>query len=228
MKFSFVIPSKNEEKYISRCLSSIVRQKGNYEIIVIDSSSDNTLKIAKRYTKKAFFERTSGVSLAKNVGARRATGDYLVFLDADSYIPQDFLVITEKAIAKKGIEGCVMRIRLYDSRGAMENIMCSIWNEFVKLLNFMRIPVTPGCAFVCRRDIFRKIGGFNQKLVAAEDHDIARRFSAKSRLHFLDRPVVYTSARRIYRLGIIRFFYLQFSNSIKYFIFGKSEESYWS
>lgn len=228
MKFSFVIPSKNEEKYISRCLDSIRKQKGSYEIIVIDSSSDKTLKIARKYTKKAFFEKTSGVSLAKNVGAKKSSGEYLIFLDADSYVPAGFLEGIEKAMSLGCIGGCVMRIKLYDSRGPMENIMCSIWNEFVKLLNFLRIPVTPGCAFVCRKDIFRKIGGFNQKLVAAEDHDIARRFSEKGRLVFLDKPIVYTSARRIYRLGIIRFFYLQFSNSIKYFIFGKSEESYWS
>ncbi|MBI3485898.1 glycosyltransferase [Candidatus Daviesbacteria bacterium] len=82
---SVIIATKNEEKNIERCLKSIKKQNyiGNIEVIVVDNySADQTIKIAKKYTRNVFLfgpER----SAQRNLGAKKARGEWLLFLDAD-------------------------------------------------------------------------------------------------------------------------------------------------
>ena len=94
IKFSVVIPTYNCEKYISRCLDSIISQNyDNLEIIIVDDgSTDDTLKIVKKY-KNAYikiiriYKRAhKGVSLSRNFAMKLSRGDYLVFVDGDDYL----------------------------------------------------------------------------------------------------------------------------------------------
>lgn len=95
---SFIIPVYNGEKYIERCIRSIIdNTKGNYEIIIInDGSTDNTLgKIEKLRTEfyfiKIFSQKNLGVSLAREYGIKEANGRWIVFVDADDYITSDIV-----------------------------------------------------------------------------------------------------------------------------------------
>ena len=98
MLISIVIPVYNGEKYIKRCLDSVVCQKYSYlEIIVInDGSTDNTLKIIETYSKndnriKLINIKNGGVSNARNIGILNSTGSYITFIDADDYIEEDYI-----------------------------------------------------------------------------------------------------------------------------------------
>lgn len=109
MKLSFVIPAYNVEKYLSKCLDSILKQElleKEYEIILIDDgSTDGTLDICMQYKKrynniKVFQEKNGGVSRARNIGLAAAEGDYVCFLDGDDFYSQKF--------AGKFLEMCYM------------------------------------------------------------------------------------------------------------------------
>ena len=97
MKVSVIIPAYNAEKYLSKSLDSVINQVyKNLEIIVIDDASkDNTKSIIKEYAEKddrilPFYQsENKGVSAARNVGLKAATGEYVMFVDSDDEITKD-------------------------------------------------------------------------------------------------------------------------------------------
>lgn len=95
---SIIIPIYNVERYLSKCLDSVVNQiYTNLEIILVnDGSTDNSLEIAKKYAKKdnrikILSETNHGLSTARNIGLRHATGDYITFIDSDDYVSNDYI-----------------------------------------------------------------------------------------------------------------------------------------
>ena len=97
MKVSVIIPAYNVEKYLSKSLDSVINQVyKNLEIIVIDdASTDNTKNIIMKYAKKdnriiPFYQTVNkGVSTARNIGLKAATGDYIIFVDSDDFLTKD-------------------------------------------------------------------------------------------------------------------------------------------
>ena len=104
---SVIIPIYNAEKYLSRCLDSVLEQDyDNYEVIMVnDGSSDNSLDICNQYVKKdkrfsVITQKNKGVSEARNTGLSAAKGDYLQFIDSDDFIlPGMFSTMYKEIIA---------------------------------------------------------------------------------------------------------------------------------
>ena len=96
-KLSVIVPVYNVEKYLDKCLNSLVRQNvDDYEIIVVnDGTKDNSQKIIDKYVSeypnlvKSFIKENGGLSDARNYGVKRASGEYITFLDSDDYIEDD-------------------------------------------------------------------------------------------------------------------------------------------
>ena len=93
---SVIIPIYNMEKYLDRCINSITEQSyKNIEILLInDGSTDNSLKICKKFQKederiKFFSMNHQGVSIARNLGIEKAKGKYIMFIDSDDWIEKD-------------------------------------------------------------------------------------------------------------------------------------------
>ena len=106
MILSIVVPAYNVEKYIERCLDSIVNQSSHsadYEVIIInDGSTDNTLDVIKRYEKNyshiiLINRQNQGLSVARNNGMKEAKGDYVWFVDSDDWINEDAINEIRKA-----------------------------------------------------------------------------------------------------------------------------------
>lgn len=96
-KISFIVPVYNAEPYLDTCIDSIIGQDyQNTEIIIInDGSSDNSFEIARRLASKdnrvqLLTQSNKGASAARNLGLEIATGDWIVFVDADDWIDSDF------------------------------------------------------------------------------------------------------------------------------------------
>ncbi|QCT70192.1 glycosyltransferase family 2 protein [Eubacterium maltosivorans] len=94
---SVIIPVYNVEKYIEKCLQSVIKQTyRNLEIILIDDgSTDNSLKVCQNFKKldkriKVFSQKNCGVSSARNLGISKARGAYIGFIDSDDWIEHDF------------------------------------------------------------------------------------------------------------------------------------------
>lgn len=105
MKFSIIVPVYNVEKYIEKCLSSILNQSYvNYEVIIVnDGTKDNSQSIIDTFVSKdsrfkSYVKDNGGLSDARNFGVSKAKGDYLLFIDSDDYIEKDLLKLLYNTI----------------------------------------------------------------------------------------------------------------------------------
>ena len=106
VKYSFVIPVYNCEKYLGTCVESILNQEGihSYEIILVDdgtkdSSGEVADELARQYAQiRTYHKENAGASSARNVGIREATGTYLLFIDGDDRVDKHLLQIVEQAL----------------------------------------------------------------------------------------------------------------------------------
>lgn len=100
MKFSVIVPVYNAEKYLEKCILSVIHQSyDNWELILVDDGSkDGSPRIVDEYAGKdnriiAIHQQNAGPGIARNNGIKRATGDYVVFLDSDDYIDEDYFAL---------------------------------------------------------------------------------------------------------------------------------------
>lgn len=110
-KISIIVPVFNVEKYLPKCIESLVKQTyKNIEILLInDGSQDNSLNICKEWEKKdgrikVFSQRNQGLSEARNTGIKNAKGNYICFVDSDDLVLSDFIEILYYLIKKYGCE----------------------------------------------------------------------------------------------------------------------------
>lgn len=103
--FSIIIPVYNSEKYLSKCINTILNQSfDNYEIIIVeDGSTDNSGEIADQLSNndsriKVIHVENGGAGKARNIGIAAAKGEYILFIDSDDYIEKDSLLIIYKNI----------------------------------------------------------------------------------------------------------------------------------
>lgn len=130
-RISVIIPAYNEEKYISRCLDSLLEQTyEDFEIIAIDDGSkDKTLEILKSYEKKykkikVLSQEHKGPGEARNFGAKKAIGEILIFVDADMEFDKDYV----KNLTKPILEGkCIGTTHAYEYVANKENIWARCW-----------------------------------------------------------------------------------------------------
>lgn len=161
-KISVIIPIYNVEKYLEKCLKSVVKQTlKDIEIICInDGSTDKSLEILKNFAQndnriKIINQKNSGPSIARNKGIKCAQGEYVSFIDSDDYIDLDFLEKLYNSAKKYDADiavGGIKRIRKYkwkyhlkiNTSEVTENIdrkflicdvpdKCYVWNKIYKL-----------------------------------------------------------------------------------------------
>lgn len=143
---SIIMPAYNAERYISECIQSIINQniKGWELIVIDDGSTDTTLQLCKSYAKadariKVFHQKNAGVSVARNRGLEKASGKYIVFVDADDILPKDSLKIRIQLMdnADMGIAS----YELIDSCGKRIETMLpckqSFWNQRQAISNIV-------------------------------------------------------------------------------------------
>ena len=108
-KFSIIIPVYNSDKYLRKCIESVIKQnKNNVEILLVnDCSTDKSGQICNHYAKTFQFvkiinhKKNLGVGISRNEAMKASKGEYLVFLDSDDYLFKDSLNKLEKFIEKK-------------------------------------------------------------------------------------------------------------------------------
>ena len=109
MKYSIIIPVYNVERYIRRCIESVVNQNfDDYEIIVVDDGTpDSSMEIVEEYMNtgkiKVIHQQNSGIAKARFAGIESASGEYLLFLDSDDFVSPKLLEIVDKSIGNADI-----------------------------------------------------------------------------------------------------------------------------
>ncbi len=191
-KFSIIIPAFNEEKYIEETLKSIPKNKETEIIVICNSCTDNTKKIAKKYAEVISIKEKN-VSRARNIGARKSKGCILIFLDADTLLTKNSLKEIEKTL-KHGVIGTCKVIP--NNKKLKYNIAMKIKNLF------LWFPWTSGIIY-CNKKIFKKIDGFDENLTKKEDSDFVKRAMQYGKFSVADTYVI-NSMRRFEKYGLIK------------------------
>ena len=204
MKISIVVPAFNEERLLGETLSRIksaaaafLRRGWQIELIVCDNNStDKTADVARAAGAIVVFEPVNQIARARNRGAAVATGDWLVFVDADSHPNEKlFSDVAEQVVSGRCVAGG-STVKM-DENHFWANRVTSLWNWSSRIFKLLA-----GSFIFCETDAFRKIGGFGEKLFAAEELELAQRLKkfAKEngkRLVILHRHPLVTSARKM-------------------------------
>ena len=208
MKVSIVIVTYKEVPELLNCLKTLekIAVPPQFEVIVVDNNSESTLKVslAKKFPRVIYIKtgKNLGFGAGNNVGARRAHGEYLFFLNPDTKIEPkavrelvNFFKQTPKAgvvaptlLSMDGIpyadQGSATLTPL--SAFAAHSIFHRFWpnNPMAQhywlrdrdLTQPQRVDVVPGTALMIRRHIFEKIGGFDERFfIYFEESDLCRR-----------------------------------------------------
>jgi rSAM/selenodomain-associated transferase 2 len=192
MDLSIIIPTLNEEARIAETLRAL--SPGPHEIIVQDGGSrDRTVEIALRYTDLVYSgPRGRGLQLAE--GARRATGDALLFLHADTRLPKGFGAAVQRAFRDPALAAGAFRLSFHPAN-AWLRLVADMANLRSLLL---KMPYGDQALFTRRSDYFRA-GGF-RALPVMEDVDFIRRMRRHGKIVLLQERVT-TSPRRWEREG---------------------------
>jgi glycosyltransferase involved in cell wall biosynthesis len=204
MKISIIIPAFNEERLIAGTLESVrkgmeeLSHRGvESELIVSDNNStDRTAEIARDAGAKVVFEPVNQIARARNRGAAVATGDWLIFVDADSNPDQElFGEVAEKIAAGRCIAGGVT-VKM-DAQHPVTARAVGIWNGISRLCHWFA-----GSFIFCSADAFRKVGGFSNEMFVAEEIDLSKRFKRLARAEgkqvvILHHHPMLTSARKM-------------------------------
>lgn len=215
MKVSVVVPAFNEEKLIGASLAAIrlameafAPQGWGSELIVCDNNStDRTAELARAAGALVVFEPVNQIARARNKGAEAATGDWLIFVDADSQ-PSAALFADVAAAVESGkyiYGGCTIRL---DGNYRVAQLVTGLWNAISRVRKWVA-----GSFIFCETAAFREIGGFNKDLFVSEELDLSNRLWRLARAKgkgavILRRHPLVTSARKMHlyrRRDIIRF-----------------------
>ncbi len=201
-KVSIIIPLYNVEKYIAQCIESVLNQNyTNYEMIVVnDGSTDSSVAIVKQYAEndsriELINQKNSGVSAARNNGLKKATGDYVVFIDADDFVAPDFLDYMLDLCGRYGSDFCLSQnafTQTGEKQIATDNIRLLNSEQAVALLLSPRVIV--GCwNKIYRREFLVENGlEFSASLFYGEGLNFITRVADKSNSVCVgDRKVYY-------------------------------------
>ncbi len=198
---SVIIPTLNEAAYLPRLLEALARQtRRPDEVIVADAgSADGTAEIARAWGARV----VSGgrPAAGRNAGARAARGTWLVFLDADVVPRPDFLEKAMGEIEARGLDVATCLMEPLSPRPT-DRVFHEVANGY--LLALQRVsPRAPGFCILIRRALHEAIGGFDETLALAEDHDYVRRASRRGRFGVLTAVRIPVSTRRVEEEGVL-------------------------
>lgn len=204
MKLSTIIPAFNEEKLLGRCLASVSAAEAalhvrgwSHELIVCDNhSTDATAAIARAAGARVVFEPVNQIARARNRGAAAATGEWLLFLDADSCVTPPLMEELAAALCRPAVLGGGATVRMENARG-VGRWLTALWNGLSRLTRW-----APGGFLFCRTEAFRQLGGFSEELFVSEEIDLSRRLKRLARARgqrcvILHRHPLLTSARKL-------------------------------
>jgi len=197
MLFTIVIPTKNSEATIKYALGSILTQKVpkelKFELIIVDGySKDRTLDIIANYVQRlrkifrenfvryVVLQENIGIGYARNLALREAKGDWIIWVDSDNILSSDYLESVVKELNSLKNDKIALlypyKVRpLYQEHNKWSKILAcyGLTQEIIKHTPIQgSLPYTAMQGTVCNTHILRRIGGFNSKLIAAEDIDL--------------------------------------------------------
>ena len=199
---SVVIPALNEEALLGGLLSDLAAQSRQPdEVLVVDAGSDDaTVAVAERFPFVEVLHSTPPVAVGRNAGGRRASGDVIVFLDADARLPEDFLERFVGEFLRRGYDLACPLYYPHDSTRAVE-IFHDIFNLITQAVQNLS-PSGAGTCIAVRGEVFRDSAGFDPAF-KFDDIELVRRL-ARGRSFGIIGERVLVSDRRYREQGFAR------------------------
>ena len=204
MNITIIIPARDEELCLPKCLEAINKSAAHanisVEIIVVaNRCTDRTEEIALRHGCRVIRDDSKNLSIIRNAGVSAASNQWIVTVDADSYMSVNLLSKVVRILSsERNIGGGTLMFPERLSLGIALTFLClipiAIWHRIT------------GGLFYFRKDDFQAIGGFNAELYSAEDIDFARRLKAFGKqtgrkFRSLFTAYIITSTRKFDRFG---------------------------
>lgn len=203
--FSIIIPTLNEEVCLPLLLQDLTDQVDqDFEVIVVDgNSTDGTVKKAHEFTKSLpkltiLTTKKRGVSLQRNTGAENASGNYLIFMDADNRLPTTYILGTKYRVLTTNPDTFTSWCAA-DSDLAGDKSLATALNFAVETGKLIEYEGALGALIGCKHELFHKIGGFDGKLNFAEDAEFVRRASRLGYSYTIFHDPRFTYSLRRYR-----------------------------
>ena len=235
---SIVIPTLKEAQFLERTLENLKKLTISHEIIISDGgSTDGTLDIARRYTDKVIVwdqphRQTFGA--AKNAGAALATGDYLVFIDADVLIPEPqkfFEEILSDFEKKPTVVAMTVPLKPWlENHSLVDAFFCAPLNLWYILSNnIFHYGNASGEFQMIRRSVFNDIGGYREDLAGGEDTDMFNRLGRVGRtLSSHWHLYVRHSCRRAHKTGWLKLYWMWARQGFTVLLFSRTAYKEWT
>ncbi len=181
---SVIVPVYNQKKYIGRCIRSLLSQsleKNFYEIIVVnDGSKDRTDQALSLFKKDIIIinnKKNLGLPKSLNLGIKKAKGNYIIRVDSDDYVNQDFLSIILK----------FSRLNPESDAFACDYYLVNDKEKIIKKINCLKKPIACGILFKTHHLI--DIGLYDEKFLINEEKDLRIRFKKKYTIDRIALPL---------------------------------------
>lgn len=204
---SVIIPAYNEEKYLPETLrrigEALAEVASPSEVILVDNDSqDRTVQIAADFGAKVCRESEHNISRVRNTGAKNATGDILIFVDADTLVPASlFQAIADEMKDEKCFGGAVSVAFEEFERKWVKYYLLG-WRLWETVLHTRQ-----GATQFYRREVFRELGGYDETIYIGEDVELHWRVAKLAKrqqgsVSFIKHPQVVTSGRRFDKMSL--------------------------
>lgn len=208
--FSIIIPCLNEEHFLPNLLKNLNSQTfKDFEVIIIDGNSeDKTAKVATEFPAKyplhLHSTTTRNVSFQRNLGAQKADSNILIFFDADTQIPKNYLKKIAQAFEKKHPHFLTTYIKT-DSHKPSENMFAFFSNSFLKTGEILKLPFSYGAMQAIKKGVFFDVGGYDPNVKFGEDSELLQKvYKYNYKLTVLSTPRYIFSLRRLRSEGTLK------------------------
>jgi GT2 family glycosyltransferase len=210
-KFSVIIPTLNEEKFLPHLLTSLaIQTERNFEVIVVDGSSkDKTVAIANTYKRKipglkVIVSKTASLPLQRNLGAQKSNGEWLVFVDADSILMPNFIERIQVFINRMN-PAVFTTWCSPDSDVTGDAVTALFGNLMLETSILIKRPLSPGPLTIVLRGAYDSVGGYDEEHAFHEDMDFGLRlFKQGIRLAICAETLYVLSFRRLRQQGTMK------------------------
>ena len=196
-KITIIIPVINEKKIITNIINDLLKYPSIEVIFVDGGSQDKTVSIIKKSGFKVISSPLCQRSQQMNLGAKEATGDILLFLHGDTFLPENFPQTIFNMITKKDFVAGAFRLKIDSDKKIFRCLeMLVNWRS-----QFFSLPYGDQGIFLAKKQ-FESVNGFDN-LAIMEDFALIKKLQTKGKI-YLTKESVITSARRWEKLGIFK------------------------
>ncbi|MDR0493890.1 MAG: glycosyltransferase [Nitrososphaerota archaeon] len=235
-ELTVIVATKNEKEYIANTLSHLqisikeAKKQGiQTELIIVDSSTEDTATIASQFTPKVHRLPIQGISKARNYGAAQASGQILIFMDADTLLQKNTLIDVfsmfknKKAVSTISFVMPTVQSKLPVSTKLFYVLDCA----FIRACAFLPFLIgfyNRGDIIAIKRDTFEEIKGFNEALCMMEITELLINASKLGKIKVLSSPV-FESSRRLKQWGVLKSYRVWWQNYVYFYVFKRLHDS---